>query len=539
MARIVVALILLCTAVPLVFFMQKYRDKPDSTFTKSLFQISSVRFFPVRSLVYTFFAIVILSSCLLVADKASNYEQYVQEDREIAGMGLEKFARLWPEYEYPLVAMKGTLPSIHKEARNILVIGDSFVWGHGTSNMNQVWWGILSSELERRGYDCNVYAVGFPGVSTCEELYWMTNTPMLEDIQPDLIILGYYVDDANLTQLGMEIKVAIPAVFANEGAGSLDFLKPLRSIFPSLYYFLDSKALDKFSHTENHFYNSEYGYNFGTWLRKLTESPYLDDYNTQVIQPMGSFIEEINIPMIVVPTPAMPTAECPLWDICTFQGDRVMPLFEQAGLPVYDSLSLYREYCSGGKNYEYSVVSPVNLHCGPASSWFYGNYVADVLEQNYATILGEKSDRDKPNHSIEINDWLPFMLRPQAIQESEIVSQYTIVYPDQFSDRVPGYFLTLPLRQKYVKLNFKYPVRLSSIQIEGEDLLSAEIHTLAINHRLGFDDQKPVSLGKRRGAQCEWTDKSKRDVTSLLVSAKTVDGKQASLTITTEGEVVF
>ena len=106
-------------------------------------------------------------------------------------------------------------------------------------------------------------------------------------------------------------------------------------------------------------------------------------------------------------------------------------------------------------------------------------------------------------------------------------------FPDQsstpdFENHDHGSFLTLPLRQKYVKLNFKYPVDLSSVKIEGDDLLSAEVWTLAINHKLGFDDQKPV----------KWTGRNnRRDVTSLLISAKTIDGKQAALTIAIEGEV--
>ena len=135
------------------------------------------------------------------------------------------------------------------------------------------------------------------------------------------------------------------------------------------------------------------------------------------------------------------------------------------------------------------------------------------------------------------------MLEPRAIRESGTSSQYSLEYPDQSSKADlrnltgrHGNFLTLPLPKKHVKLNFKYPVRLSRVQIEGGDLLSAQVYTLAINKELGFDDRKPVSLGKRRGSRCAWDDGSGRYVTSLLLSAKTKGGKQASLTITIESE---
>jgi len=76
--------------------------------------------------------------------------------------------------------------------------------------------------------------------------------------------------------------------------------------------------------------------------------------------------------------------------------------------------------------------------------------------------------------------------------------------------------------------------------LNAGNVLSAEVYTLAMNEKLGFDDQKPVKLSKLGGDI--WRDGSERYVTSLLISAKTKDGKQAPLTVTIErdgGEEAF
>ena len=530
MAKIIICIaLLLGPAAALVFFMHKNKD----AYMRSLGHTKSLRIFPVRSLVYTFFATMILLFGLAVADRLCGYAEYLREDDVIAAMNVEKMTKKHP---YPLVALRGREPEISSSRPKILVIGDSYVWGDGSTNFNQLWWNILSSKLERRGYDCDVYAAGYPGASTYDEYVWLRESTLLEELRPDLIILGYFVNDPDLERLGMGLRHYYPFI----ARGPRNDNNPPK-LFPSLFYFLNLKLVTKLSQTENHFNSSEFEFGYIAWTayRLFAESPNIERFDEFVVQPLSQFVRERDIPTIVIPTP--PT----LYDASLFEchSRNVMPVFEQAGLPVYDPIDAFAQYNQNGRYNKHLTVSPVNMHFGPAASQFLGIYAADVLEQNYASILGEKRAKAKA-YPIEINDWLPFMLEPRAIRESEHASQYVIEYPNQasapdFENHVHGNFLTLPLRQKYVKLNFKYPVRLASVKIEGDDLLSAQVWTLAINHRLGFDDQKPVSLGKRRGAQCEWTDKSKRDVTSLLISAKTVDGKQASLTITIEGEVVF
>jgi len=492
---------------------------------RALFRVRTVRFFPARSLAYALIAATAVFLGLLAADRISGYEQQINEDFIGVFMNLEK---LGAGLEYPLMEIKGR----QEESRghvNILVLGDSFVWGEGLTNLNQIWWSVMARELERRGYDCQVRAVGEPAVATLTQLGWLKETPILEDIRPDLIVIGYVTNDADLSgaqegvefmenseRFGMIVEYYNSRLWDEEKARA-------RRMFPNTYALVLRKLL-----------SSEYG----NWEEAMVQGKHLERYDQLVLQPLGELVARAGIPAIVIPTPETPRGK----DYALLYRD-VLPLFERAGLPVYNPLEQFIEKYPGPnrKLDRYFRANESNPHPGPATSFFLGKYAADVVEQNYAAMLGEKKAKDFP---IEINDWMPYMLDPRTMLESDCLSRYAIEYPDQssrpdFKNRAHGNFLTLPLREKYVKLNFKNPVRLSRVTIEGEDLLSCEVWSLGINRALGFDDQKPVSLGRRKGSRCAWDDNGQRDVTSLLVSAKTVDGRQASLTVTIEGEVAM
>jgi len=517
----------LCITVALIFAMRRARGNPGSIITKSLVRVKGVRFLPVISLVYVFYAAVVLFFGLQLVEIASGYEHYFFEDNTLLLMSLDKQTK---KYDYPLMAIKGRDSIGEKERPRILVLGDSFVWGQGLSNVNQIWWNMMARELERRGYDCEVYAVGVGGASTYDEFVWLRDTSVLEDIQPDLIIVGYVTNDPYLSWL-------------YDGKGEWELVVSysdralacgwLRALFPGLYDYLNMLSLMRI-------YN-ENGNIYAAWVHKLVESENLERYDKYVLQPMGGFIRESGIPMIVIPT------SIGLLDDIEDCKD-VMPLFERAGFPVYDPLRMLYEHASLKKYRRLMYANPIDPHPGPAASWLLGQYAADVVEQDYAAIMARNGNEGgQSTYVIEINDWLPCALDPQPIRESGTASQYGISYPSQAIEAVPFIgpygeeylydgFLRLPNGKKYVKLNFKYPVRISSVRIDGEDLLSAEMYTLAVNEDLGFDDQKPVSLGERRGTQCVWEDGSGRYITSLLLSAKTKEKASAYLSVIIESQ---
>ena len=198
-ATIAVSAILLCLSTGLGVAMHRGKGNPDSVFAKAL--LRGIRVLPVRSFAYAFFAAVIVFFGLLVADRASGYLALVREDFTGIFMNYEKLST---KFAYPLMAIKGR-EEISQGHPKILVVGDSFVWGDGSTNLNQIWWNVMARELERRGYDCQVYAAGLCRASTYDEFLWLKDTPLLEDIEPDLVIIGYVTNDTDMNSI-------IPAV---------------------------------------------------------------------------------------------------------------------------------------------------------------------------------------------------------------------------------------------------------------------------------------------------------------------------------------
>ena len=85
--------------------------------------------------------------------------------------------------------------------------------------------------LERRGYDCSVYAAGWPNASTYDEYTWLRDTPILDDIRPDLIVVGFVTNDlvSPSPDEDEENDFSLLAKAAHYG------FSQLRSIFPGLF----------------------------------------------------------------------------------------------------------------------------------------------------------------------------------------------------------------------------------------------------------------------------------------------------------------
>ena len=78
----------------------------------------------------------------------------------------------------------------------ILVIGDSFVFGFGVAEREDCFPAALAAALARRPglVRCRVFNAGRPGADTVEQVRMLTELQPL--LQPDLVVLGYYVNDA-------------------------------------------------------------------------------------------------------------------------------------------------------------------------------------------------------------------------------------------------------------------------------------------------------------------------------------------------------
>ena len=118
---------------------------------------------------------------------------------------------------------------------------------------------------------------------------------------------------------------------------------------------------------------------------------------------MASLAYEHGIPLVIIPTPEVPARNYfePLYQAVT-------PLFEQAGIKVYDPLDLFlKQYPNAEYNtehFEYFIANPTNAHPGPATSWFLafyhdsaaailrdGEIVAAAQEERFSRIKGDAS----------------------------------------------------------------------------------------------------------------------------------------------------
>lgn len=498
-----------------IFLHQSGNDKYK---TKCLFTVKRIPVFPLNSFIYALVGFVIVVTALFVVESAvknPTLDQWAKEDSKIWAMDKDK--NYDHKTDYPLIKVRGT--AIEKDAPvKILVLGDSFVFGYGYSNFNYMWWNQLSNVLKIRGYNCDIYGVGYEGASTYSELQWLTTTSMVSDLDPDIIIIGYVTNDPDSSYSKEDVASQYGTLTQ---VLDLPFKNTITKLWPGVFSIFDNKISEKLGPLG--LFNHKIGFQYATWELKQIKGEKLAQYNSQVIKPLGEFEVSSGIPIVLVTTPHMPS-------INYFEPRYapVLPLFEKAGIKTYNMLNNFCNTLSDKKYEDNLFINPVDPHPGTAGTWFYSKYIANLLESDYPDILGKKTLTGKEIYNIDVNDWMPYSLSPQTVTGSGTSAKYIISYPDKNSQ---DSFLTMPANENYVKLNFKYPVDISTVTIEGKKLDSATLYVTGINEDLGFDDQVMHKLGKKSGQTCEWADNNALRVTSLCIHAETSDGTGDNLTV--------
>ncbi len=485
---------------------------------KHLLSVGELHLFPKISLLYlSVFTVVILYMLVIVDNALIPYRMYFDETNKICFINSE---RLYVNKKiYPLVSVSTLQPKAGATKR-VLVLGDSFVFGYGLTNMNQVWWKLLETELQEKGYNCEVYGVGFTGASTQEQLQWLTKTTMIADIQPDIILMDYVVNDPFIMINGN----TSPPWYAlfSERLG-LDFFNKPAHLVPNIEFFMNHKLAERVSFSENRFNNAQDGYQYFYAINKALEPAYLSQYKTNVIDPLGEFAAKADMPVILMTTPENPSVE-----FFESKYKPVLPLFEQAGISTYNSLYEYEKSYSAEKYSNYYAINPADSHPGPVGSLFFAQYAANLLEANYSDILGAKAERSQaPDHTI--NDYLPASIHLRSEIKDNLTGSYTFTYPAD-DDQTP--FLVLPLREPYIKLNFRKPIQIDSLSLRGSSLKSATLYYNSINDELGFDDQVAHKMGKKSGSECMWDNTADALVTSILIHADIAGGSAGEMQLT-------
>lgn len=408
----------------------------------------------------------------LLDTRAWEQENSIIERNNLAKVKMQ--GSVWTSAGMPYPEGKG-----HR--RRIVVLGDSYVWGDGYANANDIWWRQLDRELKRRGYwDVEVAAAGASGAGTKDQLWWLRNDENLRGLDPDLIIVGYVSNDPDMG--------VIPHNYKRFTPGPVD--KALSRLFPNISYLVEKRLFAK--RMAAHFAGDTAGKNpMDIWEHALLEGENFDAYK-EVVRRLGEEQEALGVPMFAITLPNAPDPGL------SSRYEKVGQLFERAAIPFHDILGDFIDKYSptsyGPATPLKWGINPANGHPGPICTHFYAQKAANVLESYYPSVLGKRSS-PPPTLSPAINDWMPSSIQVVPMREG----RWRVTCPTD-----PAYTPSLPVGRKHVLVSFELPVAVKELSLSGPDLEAAEAYLSAVDRSLGYDPGKLYHLGRREGENIRW-----------------------------------
>ena len=386
--------------------------------------------------------------------------------------------------ENPFWRSAGISPGSTKASgkSRILVIGDSFVWGDGYVNANDIWWRQLERELHRRGYwDVEVVAAGFLGASTQDQLAWLRAGGLARLGSPDLVVLGYVTNDPDIRgATGAPMVVQIGRDIPLRQWRGVD--RSIGRVAPNLAGQLKQRLTSKWQAGVRDAYPYE------EWELKLLEPPNIDAYRG-VVGELGEFLRETGIPFFVVTLPNYPGP-----DHFSPRYAAVAPIFRSAGFLFIDLLEDFvREYPPGGEALPWGI-NPSNGHPGTVSTRFYARKTADILEGHYPSFLGLKLPPPESRRP-RINDWMPPAVDVHYVRDGE----WDFAYPSPNDE-----MLEMPLGKRHLVLAFYEPVPIERLRLAGNALVGAEIFFASTDPATGIEGKEQAALGRRSGKALAW-----------------------------------
>lgn len=376
---------------------------------------------------------------------------------------------------------QGLPVSVHKrKASRILVMGDSFVHGAGNANLNDIWWRQLQRELVRRGYhDVEVIAAGWSGYSTHDQL--RAARRLVPRYKPDLIIWGYVTNDPDEYILPLN-KVPDDPGFAGFGAF-------LQNYFPNVHFLAKARHNSKRAKLLQ---NTGKNFVYEDWELVILRGRNFELYKRTVAE-LGGYIASTGLPQFVVSLPNRPDAR-----YFSARNDPVQPLFKQAGISFYDVLPEFvARYpdatLSGGKVLAWGM-NPANGHPGPRSTRFFAEKTGEILERDFARMLGKKSVSSRPD-PVRVNDWMPYSLKLRRTAGGDLHMTWPLV-----DNRMPR----MPIRQPYAQLNLEMPAAIKRVEVEGPALVGAELFYTSEDPVEHIDGGELHHAGSRAGGKVFW-----------------------------------
>ena len=463
-----------------------------------------------------------------------NYMKSPAENRNTSAM-VSKYLKMFntllpdelisnvPAADYPLIEVYGK-EQYPDQTFNIVVIGDSFVWGDGCTNRNELFWRQLEQMLQKKGYQCRVYGVGMGGANAYEELSWLIDSDLVENLSPDLVLFGYVENDAEPKAI-----LALPGgdIDWNE---KLPWLYRMQHIFPGIYNILTVKL------TLDTLYNQKYGDAFsGSDIAVLTGETY-DYYKENFVSRLNSYAADAAFPVIVMTLPREPS-----YSIYHKLYEPLYELYAEAdNLFFYDCLNAFCQFDSTEHSANYAV-SPVNQHPGAASHYFYADYISAFLEKDFS--LADRCEKaETTDEGVYINDSMPGNMNITKVSKDENGREkvYRFTYPSEKTVHKAEYyeykdFLYQPIKEDYVKLCFSCPVDIGALSLECADATDISLWYTKVNETLGYDDHSVIPIEKDSNGAFVWGDNGLSSVTSICIHADITGGSTADIVMTVNG----
>lgn len=386
------------------------------------------------------------------------------------------------------------------DKKRILVVGDSFAWGDGLENMNDVWWRQLQLELSRRGYEnVEVIGAGTCGAATRKELAWAKK--LNDQYKPDAIVFGYVANDPD--EGGDIAGNGMVKQLNSAGEDQISsMLQSASSVFPNLSYQLshlrDAKLIAQKS--------GPAGYEYNEWQEKILQGDNWKAY-TGTIASVGEFAKEAKKPVFAVALPFPSPGAEKLFS-------PVEKLFLQNGVPflnIFDRVLAWsaERTRTTGNGVKTLASNPVNGHPSLPLTHYFAGATADYMEKTCQDVLGPKTSAVGAA-APEINDFLP----PVLACKKTNTNTYTMYFPQNQKD-----FLILPLERPYIQLNLAKPVLASSIHIAGKNLANSSL-AIRTGEQAKFAETATVKdLGQKKGSECNFKLPANTVIDELLISA--------------------
>lgn len=499
--------------------------------SKSIFSglppLKEVRFFPPYAMKYFAISLSILLIIMTVIDRvvldwletrglliSTDWEK---QTTNAANMLLE---RNYATFDSPI--WRSDAYKVAKErtrSKRILVMGDSFVWGHGLLNMNHTWWRQLQAELDRKGYDVEVIAAGLCGANTRRELTWAR--ALIKEYKPDMIIWSYVINDPTEDDKKTGLPIVKNRYRETKSHKGLFYYGPpnydgvagvFHYFWPRLVRYLDSRRTFNYSRATS---NEETGWEWSMWEMKLLEGRNFEQYK-ETLKETSEFMHSSGIPqfmmMMVFPTPKK------------FQ-ERMWPVENVFYQDKIEYLDLLPEMTKWYNNRFANVpgvpefvlgATPTDAHPGPIVNHYYAENAVRYLEKQHPDVLGKKTQSPPPvdqSNEFVFNDWAPISMHLTMLSKNS----FSIEYPQE----IDTLFL-MPFHRWYAQCNFAHPVRFRTIKVKGAGLQKCKL-------LLGVDDPSKheymvghyEDLGEKEGKDLLFkVSDDKLDITEIKIMAE-------------------